>query len=198
MRFWSHCGLQTVSDVRSDLRFEIYGPSYICYHVCLNCFGPFLKFVRKTNEEESLPLLYNRVVDFTATKIALLLPWGITVMSDFLDPKFSFSTEGNRLFREFQPHLDFNFPPRDYAPFPNSNSFATRFGKFLLPRFSELLMIKFEQTRGEILSSSTGRSKAKYSNYAFLRSLAHSMSNCLSWSMTKIAALIFWLIRILN
>ena len=28
-------------EVRIDLRFEIYGSNYICYHVCLDCFGLF-------------------------------------------------------------------------------------------------------------------------------------------------------------
>ena len=31
-------------EVRSDLRFEIYGPNYIYYHVCLDCFDLLLNF----------------------------------------------------------------------------------------------------------------------------------------------------------
>ena len=31
MMFRGHCGLQTASEVRSDLGFEIYGPNNLCY-----------------------------------------------------------------------------------------------------------------------------------------------------------------------
>ena len=36
-----HYGLQTASEVRSDIRFEIYGSNYIYYHVCLDCLDFF-------------------------------------------------------------------------------------------------------------------------------------------------------------
>ena len=68
MRFRGHCGLQKASEVRSDVRFETYGPNYICYHVCLDCFGPFLSFVRKKEERT---FASTRAVDFAATKKAL-------------------------------------------------------------------------------------------------------------------------------
>ena len=33
MRFWGQYGLQTASEVKSKIRFEIHGPNYICYRV---------------------------------------------------------------------------------------------------------------------------------------------------------------------
>ena len=48
-------GIQTASEIRSDLIFENYGSNNICYHVCLACFGPFFYFVRK--QEQNSPLL---------------------------------------------------------------------------------------------------------------------------------------------
>ena len=52
MRFWGHYGLQTASEVTSDIRFQIYGPNYICYHVCLDCLDLLLNFVRKKEERK--------------------------------------------------------------------------------------------------------------------------------------------------
>ena len=87
MRFWGNCGLQTASEVRSDLRFEIYGPNYIlCYHVCLDCFGPFWTKWRKERrkKEERTKFASTRVVVFAATKTVLELP-----ISDPLSPSLS-------------------------------------------------------------------------------------------------------------
>ena len=44
--------LQTASEVRTDLRFEIYGPNYICYHVCLDCFDPLWTKWRKEERKK--------------------------------------------------------------------------------------------------------------------------------------------------
>ena len=52
-------------EVRSDLRFEIYGPNYVCYHVCLNSFGLLLNFQERRKKKE---LVSTRVVGFAATK----------------------------------------------------------------------------------------------------------------------------------
>ena len=30
---------KTALEVRFDIRFGIYGPNFICYHVCLGCLG---------------------------------------------------------------------------------------------------------------------------------------------------------------
>ena len=56
MRFWGHCDLKTTSEVRSDHRFEIYGPNYKCYHVCLDWFSLSLNFLRR-RKKMNLPLL---------------------------------------------------------------------------------------------------------------------------------------------
>ena len=64
-RFWGHCGCQIASEVRSDLRFEIYAPKYICYHVCLGCFALFWT---KWQKEEGRQLTSTRVAGFAATK----------------------------------------------------------------------------------------------------------------------------------
>ena len=46
--FWAHfvsseaiTASKTASEVKSDLRFIIYGPKFICYHVCLDSLGLF-------------------------------------------------------------------------------------------------------------------------------------------------------------
>ena len=46
-------------EVRSDLRFEFFGPNYIYYHVCLDCFDLLLNFDRKKErkKEHNLSLL---------------------------------------------------------------------------------------------------------------------------------------------
>ena len=62
-RFWGYCGIQTASDVRSGLRFKIYGPNYTCSHVCLDELWPFLNFQRKKEEFVS-----TRLVGFAASK----------------------------------------------------------------------------------------------------------------------------------
>ena len=58
-----HYDLQTASEVRSDLRFGIYGPNFICYHVCLDSLGLFwpffLNFVKVLCLMEVLNLLLN-------------------------------------------------------------------------------------------------------------------------------------------
>ena len=53
------------SGVESDLRFELYGSNYICYHDCLNCFGLSLNFQRKKEDDE---LFSTRDVGFAASK----------------------------------------------------------------------------------------------------------------------------------
>ena len=39
------------------MRFEIYGPNYIWYHVCLDCFGPFWIKKERRRKKEHLSLL---------------------------------------------------------------------------------------------------------------------------------------------
>ena len=69
MRFWDLCDLQTASEVRYGLRFEICGPNYICYHVCLDCFDLLLNFDRKKKKKERKnPLTSTRPVGFAAGK----------------------------------------------------------------------------------------------------------------------------------
>ena len=54
MRFWGQYDLQTASEVKSKIRFEIFGPNYICYHVCLDCFDLLLESVRRKKERRQL------------------------------------------------------------------------------------------------------------------------------------------------
>ena len=65
MRVWGHYDRLTALDVRSDLRFEMYGPNYICYHDCLDCFGPFWN---RWHREERRTFSPTWVVGFAATK----------------------------------------------------------------------------------------------------------------------------------
>ena len=67
MRFWGHCGLQTASEVWSDLRFEIYGPNYICY-IFLGWFDPFWIKWQKEERKKERTFTSTRVVGFAATK----------------------------------------------------------------------------------------------------------------------------------
>ena len=55
-------------EVRSDLRFEFFGPNYIYYHVCLDCFDLLLNFDRKKEEEERRTFNSARPVGFTTGK----------------------------------------------------------------------------------------------------------------------------------
>ena len=41
MSFWGHYSLQTASEVRSDLRYKIYDPNFICYHVVCSVLAFF-------------------------------------------------------------------------------------------------------------------------------------------------------------
>ena len=52
MRFWGQYGLPTASEVKSEIRFEIYGPNYICNHVYLDCFDLLLESDRKKKERK--------------------------------------------------------------------------------------------------------------------------------------------------
>ena len=58
MRFWGHYGLYTASEVRPDLRFEIYGQNYICYPVCLVCFDPFFLTLTEDERRKKTSRLY--------------------------------------------------------------------------------------------------------------------------------------------
>ena len=49
-RFWGHCCLETASEVKSKIRFEVYGPKYTCYHACL--FGCFYLFGPNAEKKE--------------------------------------------------------------------------------------------------------------------------------------------------
>ena len=47
-----------MAEVRYDLRFEIYSPNEIRYHVCLECFGPFLEICERDERmKDNSPLL---------------------------------------------------------------------------------------------------------------------------------------------
>ena len=48
-----HHSPQTASEVKSDLRFGICGPNFICNHVCLGCWGLFDQI---TEEERRIGL----------------------------------------------------------------------------------------------------------------------------------------------
>ena len=57
MRFSGHCGLQTASEVKYKIRFEIYGPNYLCHHVYFACFDLLLESDRRKKKKEHLRLL---------------------------------------------------------------------------------------------------------------------------------------------
>ena len=67
MRFWGQYGLQTALEVKYKIRFEIFGPNYICYHVCLGSFDLFGPNGRKEKKKDNSPLL--ELLGFAATKI---------------------------------------------------------------------------------------------------------------------------------
>ena len=51
---------KTASEVKSDLRFGIYGPKFICYHVCLGSLGLFWSFLpeaKPTGLEEAMSVV---------------------------------------------------------------------------------------------------------------------------------------------
>ena len=76
MRFWGQYGLQTASEVKSKIRFEIHGPNYIYYHVRLDCFGLLWHLVRK-KERTNLPLL-----DLSASPQVKTAKWKVRVTPD--------------------------------------------------------------------------------------------------------------------
>ena len=49
MRFWDQYGLKKASEVKSKIRFGIYGPNYLCYHV----FELFWTFWNKWQKERT-------------------------------------------------------------------------------------------------------------------------------------------------
>ena len=55
-------------EVRSDLRFEIYGPNFIYYHVCLDCLDLLLNFVRKKERKKKDNSILLELLGFAATK----------------------------------------------------------------------------------------------------------------------------------
>ena len=72
MRFWGQYNLQTASGVKYKIRFEIYGPNYICYHVYFGYFDLFLHFDKRWKNTT----YSTRPVNFTAGKnchLSLLL-----------------------------------------------------------------------------------------------------------------------------
>ena len=51
MRFWGQYGLQTALEVKSKIRFGIYGPNYLYHHVYFGCFDLLLESDRRKKEE---------------------------------------------------------------------------------------------------------------------------------------------------
>ena len=60
----------TASEVKSDLRFGIYGSKFICYHICLDSLGQFWPFfeLREKKERKKDESASTRPVGFAAGK----------------------------------------------------------------------------------------------------------------------------------
>ena len=78
------------SEIRFDLRFEIYDPNYICYHVCLNCFEAFFHLVRRRKN----PLISARVAGASLPQLKITCRQS-TIFSVRIP-------ESGRLFEEFR------------------------------------------------------------------------------------------------